>query len=212
MTRNTRSTFVMSASTRAGAAIAGAILSAAIISGAPAAAAEDRGRAASATAEIPQLIYSPWAKFCGRGYLGGREACITGREARTKDDQTVIAVSLIEPAGEPKVLRVLLPSPPQPRSARIVIDKEPAISSTFISCSGNTCAAHYEATPELVDKLKKGQMLQIQVSGLTPMIPVLLPLTDNSGNSFAGANEGPPTDPKVFQEQQKKEREKRWRF
>jgi hypothetical protein len=38
----------------------------------------------------------------------------------------------------------------------------------------------------------------------------------SSGNSFARANEGPATDPKVFQEQQKKleerEREKRWRF
>ena len=31
-----------------------------------------------------------------------------------------------------------------------------------------------------------------------------LPLTDTSGNSFQKANEGPPTDPKVFEEQQKK--------
>jgi invasion protein IalB len=194
----------VSAST--GVAIALALLSSAVIFGGPAAAAEARGRAQSTTAEMQQFIDSPWEKFCGRGWLGGREACVTGREARTKDDQTVIAVSLIEPAGEPKVLRVLLPSPPQPRSARIVIDKEPAISSTFFSCSANTCAADYEATPELVDKLKKGQMLQIQVGGLTPMIPVLLPLTDNSGNSFAGANEGPPTDPKVFRERQQKKR------
>lgn len=44
------------------------------------------------------------------------------------------------------------------------------------------------------------------------MIPVLLSLADSSGNSFARANEGPPTDPKVFKEQQKKEREKRQRF
>jgi hypothetical protein len=69
-----------------------------------------------------------------------------------------------------------------------------------------------DTTPELVDKLKKGQMLQIQVGDLAPMIPVLLPLVDSSGNSFTRANEHPPTHPKVFQEQQKKEREKRWRF
>jgi hypothetical protein len=69
-----------------------------------------------------------------------------------------------------------------------------------------------DTTPELIDKLKKGQMLQIQVGDLAPMIPVLLPLVESSGNSFTRANEGPPTDPKVFQEQQKKKREKRWRF
>jgi hypothetical protein len=51
----------------------------------------------------------------------------------------------------------------------MTIDKEPAISSA-VTCS-NICTADYEATPELVDKLKKGQMLQIQVGGLTSMIP-----------------------------------------
>jgi invasion protein IalB len=198
----------MLASTRAGAAIAGAILSAAIISGGPAAAAE---AAQGNTAEM-QFTYSPWAKFCGRGSLGGREVCSTGKEARNRDGQTVIAVSLVEPTGGSKVLRVLLPSPPQPRSARIIIDKEPAIGSA-VTCSVNTCTADYEATSELVDKLKKGQMLQIQVGGLSPIIPFLLPLADSSGNSFAGANEGPPTDPKVFRERQKElERGKRWRF
>ena len=50
-------------------------------------------------------------------------------------------------------------------------------------------------------------MLHIQpVTLAVPMIPFSLPLTDNSGNSFAGANEGPPTDPKVFQEQQQKKK------
>jgi Invasion associated locus B (IalB) protein len=99
-----------------------------------------------------------------------------------------------------------VPSSLHPRGPRIIIiDMEPEISSTFFSCSKNTCTADYEATPELVDKLKKGQMLQIP-GGLAPMIPVLLPLADSSRNSFTRANEGPPTDPKVFQEQQRKRR------
>jgi invasion protein IalB len=144
--------------------------------------------------------------------LGGREVCFTGKNARTKDGQTFMAATLIEPEGAPKRFRVTVPSSLQPRGPRIIIDMEPEISSAFFSCSANTCTADYEATPELVDKLKKGQMLQIQVGGLAPMIPVLLPLVDSSGITFARANEGPPTDPKVFQEQQKKEREKRWRF
>ena len=65
----------------------------------------------------------------------------------------------------------------------------------------NTCSVDYEATPELVDKLKKGQMLQIQVGSI---VPFLLPLADSTGNSFAGANEGPPTDPKSFRKEQQK--------
>jgi invasion protein IalB len=208
MTHNLRSSFIVSACT--GVAIAGAILSAAIICGAPAAAAEAQEGAPST---MPQLIYSPWAKFCGRGSLGGREVCFTGKGARTKDGQAFMAATLIEPEGQPKKFRVSVPSSLHPRGPRIIIDKEPEISSTFFSCSANTCTADYEATPELVDKLKKGQMLQIQMGGLAPMIPVFLPLADSSGNSFTRANEGPPTDPKVFQERQKElERGKRWRF
>jgi invasion protein IalB len=209
MIRKMRSTFVVSASARATTAIAGPILSAAIICGAPAAAAEAQEGAQST---MPPLIYSPWAKFCGRGALGSREVCFTGKDARTKDGQTFMAATLIEPEGQPKKFRVTVPSSLHPRGPRIIIDMEPEISSAFFSCSANTCTADYEVTPELVDKLKRGQMLQIQVGGLAPMIPILLPLADSSGITFARANEGPPTDPKVFKEQQKKERETRWRF
>jgi invasion protein IalB len=68
--------------------------------------------------------------------------------------------------------------------------------------------ADYEATPELVDKLKKGRMLQIQAINLAATaVTFPLPLADNSGNSFQKANDGAPTDPKVFEEQQKKLRE-----
>ena len=49
-------------------------------------------------------------------------------------------------------------------------------------------------------KLKHGQMLTIQAINLAgAAISFPLPLVD-----FAKANEGPPTDPKVFEEQQKK--------
>ena len=164
--------------------------------------------AAPAAPEMPQLVYSPWAKFCGKGNdPGAKEVCFTGKDARTEAGQPVVAAALIEPEGEPKKLfRVTLPSPLQLQyGTRIVIDKEQPISGAFFTCFANGCMADYEATPELVGKLKKGQMLQIQAINLAAAaITFPLPLADNSGNSFIKANEGPPTDPKVFEEQQKK--------
>jgi invasion protein IalB len=164
--------------------------------------------AAPATPEMPQLVYSPWAKFCGKGNEpNAKEVCFTGKDARTEAGQPVVAAALIEPEGEQrKLFRVTLPSPLQLQyGTRIVIDKEAPISGAFFTCFANGCMADYEATPELVSKLKKGQMLQIQAINLAAAaITFPLPLADNSGNSFLKANEGPPTDPKVFEEQQKK--------
>jgi invasion protein IalB len=174
----------------------------------PAAAAPAPGPAQAGAPEMPQLIYSPWAKFCGKGNdPGAKEVCFTGKDARTEAGQPVVAAALIEPEGEPKKLfRVTLPSPLQLQyGTRIIIDKEPAISGAFFTCFANGCMADYEATPELVGKLKKGQMLQIQAINLAAAaITFPLPLADTSGNSFQKANDGPPTDPKVFEEQQKK--------
>jgi invasion protein IalB len=175
---------------------------------APAAPAQQQAATPPQGGEAPQLIYSPWAKFCGKGNdANAKEVCFTGKDARTEAGQPVVAAALIEPEGEPKKLfRVTLPSPLQLQyGTRIIIDKDPAISGAFFTCFANGCMADYEATPELIGKLKKGQMLVIQAINLAATaISFPLPLADNTGNSFMKANEGPPTDPKVFEEQQKK--------
>ena len=163
----------------------------------------------AAAPEMPQLVYSPWAKFCSKGDdPGAKEVCFTGKDARNEAGQPLVAAALIEPEGEPKkLLRVTLPGPLQLKyGARIVIDKEAPINGVFVTCFANgSCIADYEATPELVGKLKKGEMLQIQAINLTSAaITFPIPLSDNSGNSFQKANEGPATDPKVFEAQQKK--------
>src|ERR1700675_1306795 len=63
--------------------------------------------------EMPQLIYSPWAKFCGKGQdATAKQVCFTGKDARTEAGQPVIAAALIEPDSEPKKLfRITLPIP-----------------------------------------------------------------------------------------------------
>jgi invasion protein IalB len=175
---------------------------------APAAQAAPAAPAAQAAApgpapEMPQLIYSPWAKFCGKGKDdAAKQVCFTGKDARTEAGQPVIAAALIEPDGEPKKLfRITLPSPLQLQyGTRVIVDQQAPMTGPFFTCFANGCMADYEATPDLIGKLKHGQLLTIQAINLAgAAISFPLPLVD-----FAKANEGPPTDPKVFEEQQKK--------
>jgi invasion protein IalB len=64
---------------------------------------------------MQQFIYSPWAKFCGKGEgPSASEVCFTGKDARTEAGKPVVAAALIEPEGEQRTLfRVTLPSPLQ---------------------------------------------------------------------------------------------------
>jgi len=177
----------------------------------PGAAAPGQAQAAApgTTPEVPPLIYSPWAKFCGKGNeAGAKEVCFTGKEGRLDSGLPVVGAALIEPEGGPiKVLRVTLPNGVSLRhGSHISIDngKDP-YAAPFVVCLTNGCMADFEATAELVAKLKSGHTLLVEavnMAGNAFGFPV--PLTDSSGNSFVKANEGPPTDPKVFEEQQKK--------
>jgi invasion protein IalB len=168
----------------------------------PAQQAQPQAQAQQPAQEMPQLIYSPWAKFCGKGQeANAKQVCFTGKDARTETGVPVVAAALIEPDGEPKkLLRVTLPSPLQLQyGTRIIIDQQQPVSGPFFTCFANGCMADYEATADMIGKMKKGQMLTIQAINLAgSAISFPLPLTD-----FAKANEGPPTDPKVFEEQQK---------
>jgi invasion protein IalB len=162
-----------------------------------------QAQAPGAPVEMPQLIYSPWAKFCGKGQdPNAKQVCFTGKDARTEAGVPVVAAALIEPDGEPKkIFRITLPSPLQLQyGTRLIIDQQQPLSAPFFTCFSNGCMADYEGTPDTIAKIKKGQSLTIQAINLAGnAISFPLPLTD-----FAKANEGPPTDPKVFEEQQKK--------
>ena len=158
---------------------------------------------------MQQLVYSPWAKFCGKGQVpNAKEVCFTGKDGRTEAGQPVVSAALVEPTGDPtkRFFRVTLPSPLQIEfGTRLIIDQDQPLSGRFFTCYGNMCFVDYVATPELITRLKKGQMMQIQAISLTSdPVSFPVPLTDNTGNSFQKAADGPPTDPKVFEEQQKK--------
>ena len=114
----------------------------------------------------------------------------------------MIAAVIIEPEGEPKkILRVTLPLGMQlVHGTRVIVDSNAPAQSPYVICFANGCMSDYDVTPELLANMKKGQNLVVQAinsNGAPLTLP--LPLAE-----FAKAYDGPPTDPKVFEETQKK--------
>jgi invasion protein IalB len=150
-----------------------------------------------------QLIYAPWTKFCLKGQdAGAKQVCFTGKDGRIESGQPVVAAVIIEPEGEPKkILRVTLPLGMQlVHGTRVIVDNNPPAQSPYVICFQNGCMSDYDVTPELLANMKKGQNLVVQAIGSNGA-PLTLPLPLAE---FAKAYDGPPTDPKVFEEAQRK--------
>jgi len=167
----------------------------------PPAAGGQQQQQAQGGAEQPQLIFSPWTKFCLKGQeANAKQVCFTGKDGRVESGMPVVAAVLIEPENEPKkVLRVTLPlgMSLQP-GTRVIVDQGQPMTGPYVICFNNGCMADYEASAELIGKLKKGQGLVIQgINGSGQGISLVIPLAD-----FAKAYDGAPTDPKVFEQQQ----------
>ena len=170
---------------------------------APAPGAPQQGAAQPADQQI-QLIYAPWTKFCLKGQdANAKQVCFTGKDGRIESGQPVIAAVIIEPEGEPKkILRVTLPLGMQlVHGTRIIVDSNAPLQSPYVICFQNGCMSDYEATPELINSMKKGQNLVVQAINANGA-PLTLPLP--LAGEFQKAYDGPPTDPKVFEENQKK--------
>src|SRR5438105_4474013 len=158
---------------------------------------------AAAPAQQLPLVYSPWTKVCGKDQQpNSKEVCLVIKEARLETGQFVAGAVLVEPEGDPKkMLRVTLPLGMQlQQGTRVIIDQGNPVARPYVICFPNGCMSDYDADGDMVGKLKKGQGLIVQAinAGGQP-ISLTLPLAD-----FAKAYDGPPTDPKVLEEQQKK--------
>jgi invasion protein IalB len=153
--------------------------------------------------ELPPLSYSPWTKVCLKGQeANAQQVCFTGKEGRIDSGMLVIGAVLIEPEGSPnKVLRITLPLGMQlPQGTRAIVDQGQPMTAPYMVCFPNGCMADYEASGELIGKLKKGQSLVVQgINSQGQAVSLPLPLPD-----FAKAYDGAPTDPKVVEERQKK--------
>ncbi|MDO8877010.1 MAG: invasion associated locus B family protein [Pseudolabrys sp.] len=156
----------------------------------------------AAAADQPQLMYSPWMKICGKGPdTGNQQVCVITKDGRLENGMPVAIVQLFEPEGGQKVLRVTVPLGMQlAHGTRLIIDQGQPAQEPYKICFPVGCMADYALNDDIIGRMKKGQMITIQAINMqgTP-ISLPLPLAD-----FAKAYDGPATDPKVFEEQQRK--------
>jgi invasion protein IalB len=159
-------------------------------------------------AEQPQLIFSPWVKLCNKDPdPNSKRVCVTVKDGRVESGLLVVSVAIIEMDGDQrKLMRMSLPyGVALTHGTRMIVDQGTPATAPFVTClppvvPPGGCIADYEATVDTINRMKKGQLLTVQAIHMNgqPMSPQL-ELKD-----FAKAYDGPPTDPKVFEEQQKK--------
>jgi invasion protein IalB len=153
-------------------------------------------------AAAPQLMYSPWIKVCGKGpETNNKQVCVLTKDGRLENGMPVAVVQLFEPEGEPKVMRITVPLGMQlQHGTRMIIDQGQPTQEPYKICFPVGCMADYPVTDDMIQKLKKGQTITLQAINMQGT-PISLPLPLND---FAKAYDGPPTDPKVVEEQQRK--------
>jgi len=159
-------------------------------------------QAAEPQQQMPQLMYSPWLKVCGKGpETNNRQVCVLTKDGRLENGMPVAIVQLFEPEGEPKVLRVTVPLGMQlQHGTRMFIDQGTPTQEPYKICFPVGCMSDYPVTDDMIAKMKKGQTITLQAINMQGT-PISLPLPLND---FAKAYDGPPTDPKVVEEQQRK--------
>jgi invasion protein IalB len=171
--------------------------------GAPAAPQQAQGNG-----EQPQLIFSPWVKLCNKDAdPKAKKVCVTVKDGRVESGLLVVSVAIIEMEGEQKkLLRMSLPYGVNLQyGTRLIVDSGAPATAPFVTClppvvPPGGCIADYDATPDIVGQMKKGQILTVQAIHMNSQaMSPQLELKD-----FAKAFDGPPTDPKAFEEQQKK--------
>jgi invasion protein IalB len=151
----------------------------------------------------PDLTYSFWTKVCQKGpEANAKQVCFLARDAREESGMPVVVVVLVEPEGDAKkLLRVTLPLGVSLQAGtRVIIDNGQPFTAPYVICLSNGCMTEYEASDELIAKMKSGQNLHVQaINGSRQPISIPIPLAD-----FAKAHDGPPIDPKELEQQEKK--------
>jgi invasion protein IalB len=170
------------------------------------------GQPNGSQAQMPQLIFSQWVKFCvgPDGHpadqkdpqIKTKQVCFTGIDGRVESGMPVVALVAIEPPGDgKKIMRITLPLGMHlQHGTRFIIDQAQPLTAPYVTCFANGCMADYELNADTLGKLKGGKSAYVQgINYQGGALSVPVPLTE-----FAKAFDGPPSDPKVLEERQKK--------
>jgi invasion protein IalB len=164
--------------------------------------AQEAAKPAQPDAEAAALTYSPWTKICTEA--DRKRVCLITKEARLPSGLPAAGIVLVEPDKEAKKLRVSLPLGMQlPPGTRLVIDQQRPLTSPYLICVAEGCVAEYDATNDVINRMKRGKQLVVQaVSAGGEAVGINLPLDD-----FAKVHDGPPTDMSAFVAEQQKRAE-----
>ncbi|MBA1156994.1 invasion associated locus B family protein [Microvirga mediterraneensis] len=144
-----------------------------------------------------------WTKVCGKDQNTNTEICYTTRDFVSDQGQPVLALAVYDVKGQQpqKVVRFVMPLGLllQP-GLRFAVDQGQAIAGRYVMCLPNGCFAEAQVKDDFIAAIKKGSNLNVSVQNqmgreLTFAVPAA---------GFGKAFDGPPIDPKVLEEQQKK--------
>lgn len=149
---------------------------------------------------------SAWVKLCEKAKVKKGEKvedidiCLTHHERIDgTSGQVIVSAALREVQGaEKKHLMIMVPlgvALPAGLQIKVDDDKE-AMKLNYTICHPGGCTAEMEATPELIEKLKKGKQMIVAAMNITAK-PFFLPVPlDGFERTIAGA----PVDPKLYAE------------
>ncbi|MBM1171822.1 invasion associated locus B family protein [Microvirga arabica] len=144
-----------------------------------------------------------WTKVCDKDDRAKAEICYTTRDFVTDKGQRVLAVALydVKAKNASKTLRILMPLGllVQP-GIRIAAEKSQPVAGRYSTCFPHGCFAEAAVKDDLVATLKKGTSLTVSARNQAGKVVTFAIPMDDFGKAF----DGPPVDPQVLAEQQKK--------
>lgn len=150
----------------------------------------------------PEPSQTEWTKVCGRDQAANKEVCYTTRDFVSDQGQPVLAVAVYEVKGDPtRIVRFLMPLGLLLRpGVRFTVDQNQPTPGQYAICFPNGCFAEAEVKDDFVAAMKKGQNLNVSVQNQAGRLVTFAVPAAGFGKAF----DGPPIDPKVLEEQQKK--------